>query len=201
MKIPTCKPNASGWTQSRGHDPMRGSTSLYCLRFALCLLLVGAGGCLVLPIPQSTPAGAHVTAEDTNSFKPGVTTKAEIIEKFGAPQFELPDLRLIAYEWDQVDYQVLYLVVGAGYGAVGDVTDPKVPHALFVAFDQKDRVLAFSLEKIGIWRRRPIQQAAREWAKRQGLAVPDLPPRFVALDIPTNQAVLYIYHAAGSPAP
>src|SRR5712692_1571191 len=86
-------------------------------------------------------------------------------------------------------------------GILGGVTDPKVPHAFFVAFDQEDRVLAFSLEKIGIWRRRPIQQAAREWAKRQGLAVPDLPPRFVALDTPSGQAALYIYHAAGSPAP
>ena len=67
-----------------------------------------------MPIPESSPAGEHVTAEDTNSFKPGVTTKVEIIQKLGTPQVELPDLRVIAYEWDQVDYHVLWILAGSG---------------------------------------------------------------------------------------
>jgi len=191
----------SEWlTQSRGHGLVRDSTSLYCLRFALCLLLVGAGGCLVLPIPQSTPAGARVTAEDTSPLKAGVTTKAEIIQKLGTPQLELPDLRLIAYEWNQVDYQLLWILVG-GYSAAGGAEEIKLPHAFFAAFDQGDRVLVFDFEKLSLWRNRPIQEAAREWAKRQGLAVPDLPPRFVPLDTPSGQAALYIYQPAGPPVP
>jgi hypothetical protein len=181
----------------RGNLGRHFPVAIYYLPFALFAPL--AVGCLAVPIPESSPVGAQVTANDADSFKPGVTTKAQIIERLGTPQVELPDLRLIAYEWDQVDYQMLYLLVGMK--VVGGVKDVKGPHAFFVAFDQKDRVRAYSFEKIGLWRGTPIQEAAREWAKGQGIVVPDLSTGFAALDVPTGQAVLYIYHVSGSPAP
>jgi len=56
-------------------------------RYALHFLLLGLTvvGCATSEI------GRKITPEETTWIKKGVTTRTEVVEKFGAPKYEMPD--------------------------------------------------------------------------------------------------------------
>ena len=161
---------------------------------ATIILSITAAGCLLLPIPESNPKvveGSRIQDTATSLIKPGITTRAQVIQKLGEPNLDMPELHLIAYSWAQTDYNLYWVAAGsAPPGIAGGELPMPQPHVFFVAFDQEERVLAFGVAKKGS---RLIQEAARDWEQQEGLAVPPLPSGFVAHDVPSGQSVLYIY--------
>src|SRR4029077_17927493 len=123
-------------------------------------------------------------------IQPGITTKAEVIENLGTPSFDMPEIRLIGYPWREVDYD-LFWFAASNVGFFGAVT-PLISYSyvLFVTFDDQDRVLASKIEKTLGTRITPIQELARDWVKQQGIVVSRPPRKFVALEVPPDQAVL-----------
>ena len=66
-------------------------------RFALLLgMIVSLSGCIMLPLPASEKllAGTPVTQEQLTFLTPQVTTKQEVIERLGSPNFIWEDARL-----------------------------------------------------------------------------------------------------------
>lgn len=167
----------------------------------IIILASSTAGCLIIPVPASdhkVVAGSRVEHNTISSIKIGQTTRAQIIQALGQPNVDMPELRVIAYLWEQVDYHVLLILLGPNGAGGGEIGGP-IPYAFFVAFDQSGRVSSYELEKSrkGTFGWTSIQEAARDWARTQGVAVPDLPSGFVAREIPTGQALLYIYRTGG----
>jgi len=64
-----------------------------------CLVLGGAcflGGC------ATRDSGYKISKETIAFIKPGVTTKAELIENLGTPLLDLKDVRALAYSWGKM---------------------------------------------------------------------------------------------------
>ena len=80
------------------------------------VIVIGAAGCLLLPIPLSNRyavAGTKLESTTISFIKPGRTTRAEVIQKLGEPSLDMPELDLIAYTWAQVDYHLVLILVGS----------------------------------------------------------------------------------------
>ena len=173
------------------------------LKLILCIVgtiifAVSAGGCFEGAISADfaehfqwgppikvANTGSEISDTEIQFIQPRVTTRAEVIQKLGQPNMEMPELGVIAYVGEEDNG----IALGIAYGGAAQ--------ALFVAFDQNNRVIAYKLEKDyeGLSGQTPIQEAARDWIKSRGKSVPSLPSRFVEHDVPPGQALLYIYRS------
>jgi hypothetical protein len=164
-------------------------------------ILCSAGACLI-PYRVSNPkviAGYKADDASTSIIKPGITTKAEVLQKLGKPKLDMTEARLIAYNWIQGDYH-LFLIFPGESGLNARDVELGSSYFFFVAFDHEDRVLVSGLKKRLGTGTTSIQDLAQEWAEQQGLVVSLAPQKAFVAEAPTGQALLYVYFADGPPA-
>lgn len=147
----------------------------------LLLALAPATGCFVatvenaghkdsiggyfLPLPSSTHevvSGSRILPEEVMCVQPGRTSRAEITNLFSQPWAYYPDLGVMVYYWECVDWHWVGGVFDNNNSATGsgDVTSL---HYWFVKFDDADLV-----QKHGFIRaspNTPTKKLAERWWK------------------------------------
>jgi len=155
--------------------------------------LLALSGCAAIVIPVSdaeVTSGRKIGAENIAFFKQGVTTRAEVIQALGQPDIDFKDLRIIVYHWSVRSAYVPW-VVGSGGGGTGDIMEISDKYTLLIALDEKDYVSRSEITKV--WPGTPIRSHTLKWVEREKLDVPKPSDRFVALEPPKGQAVLYVF--------
>jgi hypothetical protein len=153
-------------------------------------LALACAGCAVIPVREEVLAGNEIAPDMLGFVRFGVTTRDSIVAALGPPTIEFPDVRTIAYPWQARWAKMPWIIPFGGAG----VQDLGRTHVLLFAFDPRDRVLAFDLE-----RRQggTIRTHALRWIERERLDVPRPPSRFVSAPIPAGEARLYVYRRGG----
>ena len=67
----------------------------------ICLALVSANGCMIIPIPESglLAGRGKIEEADIAFLKVGVTTREKVLLRFGEPDAVLHNQRILAYYW------------------------------------------------------------------------------------------------------
>jgi hypothetical protein len=120
-------------------------------RFIAALIAIAGipAGCIIIPVPlpeDTVLAGNPVTPEQTAFIVPGVTTRAEVVERLGPPSILWDDARVIIYDWEMRAGVVILLAGGPGGGSVADL-DISAHYLVIMEFDEEDRVLRFERTK------------------------------------------------------
>lgn len=155
--------------------------------------LLALSGCAAIVIPVSdgeVTSGRKIGVENIAFFKQGVTTRAEVIQTLGQPNIDFKDLRVIVYHWSVRSAYVPW-VVGSGGRGTGDIMEISDKYTLLIALDEKDYVLRSEISKV--WPGTPIRSHTLKWVEHEKLNAPKPSDRFVALDPPKGQAVLYVF--------
>jgi hypothetical protein len=107
---------------------------------AMTGLVTGCVGLIPVPSLSSQPAdGRVIQAREAAFIVPGLTTRAEVVERLGADFRPSPRLPVIAYSWDLPGGTALWWwVVVCTEGGAGNAGEFEYGHwrAFFVAFDQ-----------------------------------------------------------------
>jgi hypothetical protein len=77
----------------------------------ICLALVSANGCMIIPTPESglLAGRGKIEEADIAFLKVGVTTRENVLLRFGEPDAVLHDQRILAYYWAvSVGYIIVY---------------------------------------------------------------------------------------------
>ena len=77
----------------------------------VCLALVSANGCMIIPTPESglLAGRGKIEEADIAFLKVGVTTRENVLLRFGEPDAVLHDQRILAYYWAvSVGYIIVY---------------------------------------------------------------------------------------------
>jgi hypothetical protein len=96
------------------------------------------GGCIIIPTPWEKD---KFTAEDVSRFTPGLSTKDDVVKKFGQPDIIWETERVYVYRWERIR---AIIFVGAAY--TGDFAALRSDEAVMVLFDDTDHVLR--IEKV-----------------------------------------------------
>jgi hypothetical protein len=99
-------------------------------------LLLPLSACIVLPVPLGEghiSAGREVSRESQGSLSVGSTTRAEVLARLGEPSAVWDDAGVVVYDWDRVQWLLLWMVAGAGRAATGGMELP-VHHMLLLQF-------------------------------------------------------------------
>lgn len=146
-------------------------------------------GCVsFIPIPVFTGtviSGSKITDENITFLSTGRTTREEVIQKLGQPSMEFKDLHIIVYSW----------IIRIGYMAP-DFIDIPQEHVLLVALDEKDIVLNYEIS-IKPWPFDTIRGHTLRWIEREQIDVPKPSDKFIPLEIPQGQSVIYIFRSEG----
>jgi hypothetical protein len=161
----------------------------------LAVIILNLAGCLAVPI-STGPSTVKSKYQETQFVK-GFTSRTEVLQQLGEPQFEMLEPHIIGYAWEEVAGYLPWFVFG-GYSGAGGIAGITAPEYFFVAFDEKDHVLNWGVygQEEAFWAQ-PVQVYARAWAQHEGLVVPELAARFVAGNVPQGRAVAYIYRPGG----
>lgn len=158
--------------------PMK--TTFIIIRLLAALLTAGLlAGCVpfgigmgvVVPVPplskKKIEQGREITAQEVAFVVPGRTTRAEVITRLGNDFRDSPRVAALAYSWQYNGPQIYW-----GYGFINGYDQHGVEdfgwRALFVAFDQDDRVVhsRFYRLKSG----HSLDEQLEEWAQSHGAA-------------------------------
>ena len=160
------------------------------LSFTSLVLLIVVQGCI--PVPgKKVVQGERLTKEDIHFIKPSVTTRSELIDKLGDPDWHFDNYRIIAYTWRTIGAYILW--PEQGWFGVGLDTKPiSKPYVLLITFDSEDRVSHFDLNaRLSS----TVRKHAKKYAKKQGLIKQEL---LSSLSPLVDQSIIYIYRPGGS---
>jgi hypothetical protein len=107
---------------------------------------------------------------------------------------DFKDLRIIVYSWNVLGAYVPW-VVGKPRGGGAGIMEISDKYVLLIAFEKEDRVSRFEIKKL--WPLDTIRDHALKWTEREGIDAPKSSTSFVGVEIPKDQAVLYIYRPGG----
>ena len=136
-------------------------------------------------------AGKPIFPDREQVIKTGLTTRGEIIQRFGAPEAIFDELRVVIYEWKE-SRSWWWMIVGQGGGRAGEFTTEKAFVCLF-AFDREDRLIKVGARKIN--RGRTLRSAAFQFAGEP------MSTTFVARAIPRGQSLVYVFRPVGADRP
>jgi len=109
-------------------------------RAALLAALIGLSGC-ALPFPHhEVYEGSEITAQTLTWLHLGETSRAQVLEKFGAPDIDFVDQHVIAYAWSGTLFDLLIAI-----GFQGGTQEIRMRRAFMIQFDSADKVAAFSI--------------------------------------------------------
>lgn len=101
----------------------------------LFLPLLYLSACIVIPTPWTDD---KISKEDISFITPGLSTKDDVLKKFGAPDviWEIGDQeRVFVYKWERL--RAIWILAG-GYNATGGPIN--TDEALLILFDETDNV-------------------------------------------------------------
>jgi hypothetical protein len=99
------------------------------------------GSCLYIPTAhEPATEGAEVRQEQLSFLQPVVTTKVDVIQRFGNPTFFWRDENILVYRWVKKK-GVLLWAVAAGYSASLGAADIAQEQAFLLKFDRTDRLV------------------------------------------------------------
>lgn len=108
-------------------------------------------------IPMNVP-NYDITPEQQATLKPGVTTRADILFRFGIPDIRFDGDRVIGYHWKR-DRALVIFVTGGAVGAWDNA-------AILLEFDASGTLLRTKL--LDAWRAKDLMNDAGAWAKDAG---------------------------------
>jgi hypothetical protein len=153
----------------------------------LSFLLFFLYGCQFLaPVPVFTEEviyGSKITDENIAFFNTGRTTREEVIQNLGQPSIEFKDIHIIVYSW----------LTRIGYLLDSGNTDLAREDLLLVAFDNNDILLNYEISERRTWQFGTIRGYVLRWAERKQIEVPKPSEKFIPLEIPQGQSVIYIF--------
>ena len=97
----------------------------------------------MLPVPtqeNKVLAGTPVNDEQLSFLEAKITTKEEVIERFGNPNIIWEDARVFVYAWD-MRQGILFWAAGAYYTGGAGMKDIPKRYQLIVRFDEQGRVV------------------------------------------------------------
>jgi hypothetical protein len=106
------------------------------------LVLLALAGCLAIPTPEHSLKAGHgqIKRKDLAPLKVGVTTREDVLLRFGEPDAITPDECIMAYWWRVISG---YFCVGAPYG--GGAAGPYCKdYILMFEFDPQSRLTRFT---------------------------------------------------------
>jgi hypothetical protein len=94
-------------------------------------------GCIIIPVDYHAAGSRHnVTVNSTNVFRPGVTTREEVLLRLGEPDFVSEDGRRFGYFWTKV--KAIWVV--ASYGGSGAGGECTKSYLIETSFDPGNRL-------------------------------------------------------------
>jgi hypothetical protein len=131
----------------------------------------GIGMGAVVPVPRLSKKkieqGREITAWEIQFVVPGRTTRAEVITRLGNDFRDSPRVSALAYSWQYNGPQIYW-----GYGFIGGYDQHGVVdfgwRAMFVAFDQDDRVVQSQFYHLR--GRKSLDEQLEDWAQHYGAA-------------------------------
>jgi outer membrane protein assembly factor BamE (lipoprotein component of BamABCDE complex) len=119
-------------------DPAPFRTAL--IRAALLGALINLTGCMIPYPSHKVYEGNEIKAESLSWMQPGETTRAQVVERLGAPDIDFVDQRTIAYAWSGQSGGVLFVVPPQGAEV-----PIRMRRALLIRFDTDNKAAAFSI--------------------------------------------------------
>ena len=157
-------------------------------------------GCVPLIIPTSpkTVAGTEIHEEETTSIQPGMTTREEIVERLGEPDWQFDDIGIIAYRWTKQEWNNVMIWL-APYPSSGGISEFETgrSYILFFLFDIDQKLTAHEIVKQSTWPGSTVRKEARNWAGKQGVLLPHCAKGFISPNIPKNRSVICVYRKSG----
>ena len=185
--------------------PMK--TTFIIIRLLAALLTAGLlAGCVpfgigmgvVVPVPplskKKIEQGHEITAQEVAFVVPGRMTRAEVITRLGNDFRDSPRVAALAYSWQYNGPQIYW---GYGFIFVGVIEHGVEDfgwRALFVAFDQNDRVVQSRFYRLKGGK--SLDEQLEEWAQRHGAASPSANP-CVQFKMKTNAFKICWLHSVG----
>ena len=132
----------------------------------------GIGMGTVVPVPRLSKKkieqGREITAREVTFVVPGRTSRAEVIARLGNDFRDSPRVAALAYSWQYNGAQIYW-----GYGFIfAGVAEHGVEdfgwRALFVAFDQNDKVVQSQFYRLRGGK--SLDEQLEDWAQRHGAA-------------------------------
>jgi hypothetical protein len=109
-----------------------------CTRATAAVILIAAAfnlsGCIIIPTPWEKE---KFTAEDVSHVTPRLSTKDDVVQKFGLPDIIWETERVYVYRWERIR-AVLFVGGGGTQGAFGTLSTDE---AVLVLFDETDHVV------------------------------------------------------------
>jgi outer membrane protein assembly factor BamE (lipoprotein component of BamABCDE complex) len=132
---------------------------------------LGIGMGAVVPVPRlakkKIEQGREITAREVEFVMPGRTTKAEVITRLGTDFRDSPRVAALAFSWQYNGFRIIW-----DYGFIGGHGQHGVEdfgwRALFVAFDQNDRVVQIQFYRLRGGK--SLDEQLEDWAQRNGVA-------------------------------
>jgi len=149
---------------------VRGMAAGASLAVVVCFL----GGCLYIPTPQRRAfEGTEVKQDELAFLQPAVTTKEEVIQRFGNPAFLWRDENILVYRWVK-QRGIMLWGVAAGYSASFGAVDVTQEFAFLLKFDPDERFVSSEIvakpamknygDFLLDWR---DAQRARDWKQKE----------------------------------
>ena len=134
------------------HSDIRG-----ILLFLACLTLPATPWRVIIPLPEhGLLAGRGKIEESDIAFlKVGVTTRGEVLLRFGEPDGVLLDQRILAYSWA---VSVGVVAVGSGGGDIWKY------YLFMVEFDEEGRLKREEINSNRTWQN--LEAMLEEWIKQ-----------------------------------
>ena len=118
--------------------PLRFHTTM--TRAVLLAGLICLPGCMIPYPSHEVYEGSEVPVASLQWMRPGDTTRAEVLDKLGAPDIDFVDRQTVAYAWSGQSGGVLFLSPKTAFA------DPiRMRRALMIRFDADNKVAAFSI--------------------------------------------------------
>jgi hypothetical protein len=171
------------------------SFNILICHLILSITVFCISGCVVpLPSDSSSPAlvGHKLGPEEINFINAGVTTRDELISKLGFPPIELEGFKILAYPW--IALKRNWVVAGAApYGGGVIATIPETANnTLFVAIDNRNKVLKWGFDQRQRSDKFSIIAQARRWAESNELRLPSRQSGFTTPVITQKSAVIVL---------
>lgn len=114
------------------------------LKTLMIFLAIILQGCCCIPRDEIL-SGKPIDNSEQH-IVPGVTTRAEVLERFHEPDVAFGDLRVIGYKWEKLDYKI-YWALGSYTGGAAGIANIGTRYVMFVTFNNYDKVLRYETIK------------------------------------------------------
>jgi hypothetical protein len=123
--------------------------ALSVARLSAVLACALCAGCIMIPIPKDDDLIIRGHAPPPNAIaevRTNWTDRATVLENLGPPAAIWEDERIFLYWWDARSARVYWMIVGAatggggGGGMAAGAFDTARPYALYLQFDEQERV-------------------------------------------------------------